>query len=194
MKGLFGRLYDMVLGWAAHRRAPWLLGLLSFAESSFFPIPPDVMLAPMALARPQKAWLLATITTLTSVAGGLFGYLLGYFALELVLPLLERLGYMEHYHLARAWFERRGFWIVLIAGFSPIPYKLFTITAGAAALNPLLFVIASLIGRGGRFYLVAGLLAWGGPRLEPWLRTYIERIGWATVALLAVGIAIAGVR
>ncbi len=194
MKGLFGRLYDMVLGWAAHRRAPWLLGLLSFAESSFFPIPPDVMLAPMALARPQKAWLLATITTLTSVAGGLFGYLLGYFALELVLPLLERLGYMEHYHLARAWFERRGFWIVLIAGFSPIPYKLFTIAAGAAALNPLLFVIASLIGRGGRFYLVAGLLAWGGPRLEPWLRTYIERIGWATVALLAVGIAIAGVR
>ncbi|NLO80393.1 MAG: DedA family protein [Xanthomonadaceae bacterium] len=184
----------MVLGWAAHRRAPWLLGLLSFAESSFFPIPPDVMLAPMALARPQKAWLLATITTLTSVAGGLFGYLLGYFALELVLPLLERLGYMEHYHLARAWFERRGFWIVLIAGFSPIPYKLFTIAAGAAALNPLLFVIASLIGRGGRFYLVAGLLAWGGPRLEPWLRTYIERIGWATVALLAVGIAIAGVR
>lgn len=194
MKGLFGRLYDMVLGWAAHRRAPWLLGLLSFAESSFFPIPPDVMLAPMALARPQKAWLLATITTLTSVAGGLFGYLLGYFALELVLPLLERLGYMEHYHLARAWFERRGFWIVLIAGFSPIPYKLFTIAAGAAALNPLLFVIASLIGRGGRFYLVAGLLAWGGPRLEPWLRIYIERIGWATVALLAVGIAIAGVR
>lgn len=194
MKGLFGRLYDMVLGWAAHRRAPWLLGLLSFAESSFFPIPPDVMLAPMALARPQKAWLLATITTLTSVAGGLFGYLLGYFALELVLPLLERLGYMEHYHLARAWFERRGFWIVLIAGFSPIPYKLFTIAAGAAALNPLLFVIASLIGRGGRFYLVAGLLAWGGPRLEPWLLTYIERIGWATVALLAVGIAIAGVR
>lgn len=194
MKGLFGRLYDMVLRWAAHRRATWILGLLSFAESSFFPVPPDVMLAPMVMARPRRAWLLATITTLTSVAGGLLGYLLGYYALELILPLLERLNYTEHYYLAQSWFERWGFWIVLIAGFSPIPYKLFTIAAGAAALNPLVFICASLVGRGGRFYLVAGILAWGGPRLEPWLRTYIERIGWATVAVLAAGIAIAGIR
>jgi membrane protein YqaA with SNARE-associated domain len=128
------------------------------------------------------------------VAGGLFGYLLGHFALELILPLLERLGYLTHYQLAQGWFERWGFWIILIAGFSPIPYKLFTIAAGAAALNPLVFILASLAGRGGRFFLVAGLLAWGGPRLEPWLRTYIERIGWATVALLAAGIAFAGFR
>lgn len=194
MKGLFGRLYDMVLGWAAHRRAPWLLGAMSFAESSFFPIPPDVMLAPMVLARPRRAWGLAAITTVASVLGGLFGYLIGYFALELVLPLLERLDYMHQYELAHAWFERWGFWVVLVAGFSPIPYKLFTIAAGAVLLNPLVFVLASLAGRGGRFFLVAGLLAWGGPRLEPWLRTYIERIGWATVALLVVGVAVAGLQ
>lgn len=195
MIGLFGRLYDMVLRWAAHRRAPWLLGAMSFAESSFFPIPPDVMLAPMVLARPRQAWVLATITTVTSVLGGLFGYLIGYFALELVLPLLERFGYMDHYELARAWFERWGFWVILVVGgFSPIPYKLFTVAAGAVVLNPLVFVLASLAGRGGRFFLVAGLLAWGGPRLEPWLRTYIERIGWTTVALLVVGVAVAGLQ
>lgn len=194
MKGLFGRLYDMVLRWAAHRRATWILGLLSFAESSFFPIPPDVMLAPMVMARPRRAWLLATITTVASVAGGLFGYLLGHFALELILPLMERFHYLEHYYLAQSWFERWGFWIIVIAGFSPVPYKLSTIAAGAAALNPVLFLLASIIGRGGRFYAVAGLLAWGGPRLEPWLRTYIERIGWATVAALVAGIAIVGMR
>jgi membrane protein YqaA with SNARE-associated domain len=194
VSGLFGRLYDLTLRWAAHRRAPWLLGALSFAESSFFPIPPDVMLAPMVLARPRRAWVLALITTVASVLGGLFGYLIGYFALELALPLLERMDSLQYYQQARAWFDRWGFWMVLVAGFSPIPYKLFTIAAGAAALNPLVFVPASLVGRGGRFFLVAGLLAWGGPRIEPWLRTYIERIGWTTVALLAVGIVWAGMR
>lgn len=194
MTGLFGRLYDMTLRWAAHRRAPWFLGALSFAESSFFPIPPDVMLAPMVLARPRRAWVLALLTTIASVAGGVFGYAIGYFALELVLPLLERLNYMDKYQIAATWFEQWGFWVVLVAGFSPIPYKVFTIAAGAAVLNPVVFVLASLVGRGGRFFLVAGVLAWGGPRIEPWLRTYIERIGWATVALLAAGVTLMGMH
>src|SRR5699024_3099633 len=128
VRGLFGRLYVMTLRWAAHRRAPWLLACLSFAESSFFPIPPDVMLAPMVLAKPKRAWALAALTTVASVLGGLFGYLLGHYALEFVLPLLERFQYMEHYNLAQSWFERWGFWIILVfGGFSPIPYKLFTI-------------------------------------------------------------------
>lgn len=153
------------------------------------------MLAPMVLAKPKRAWVLAAITTIASVLGGLVGYLLGHYALEFVLPVLERLHYMDHYHLAQSWFERWGFWIILVfGGFSPIPYKLFTITAGATALNPLLFVAASLISRGARFFLVAWLLAWGGPRIEPWLRLYIERIGWATVALLAAGVAVIGLR
>lgn len=187
---LFGPLYDMTLRWAAHRHAPWYLGGLSFAESSFFPIPPDVMLAPMAMARPASAMRFALIATLSSVLGGLFGYLIGYFALELVEPLLHELGYWAKYQEVRAWFREWGFWVVLVAGFSPIPYKVFTIAAGAMALNPLFFVVASLVGRGGRFFAVAAVVAYGGKRMEPFLRRYIERIGWASVALLVVAVAL----
>lgn len=181
---LFTTLYDRVLAWSAHRRAPWFLATLSFAESSFFPIPPDVMLAPMSMARPEQAMRLASITTLASVAGGVLGYLIGMLGLELVLPLIVEAGYMPAYALAQSWFTQWGFWVVLVAGFSPIPYKVFTIAAGAMAIAWLPFLLASIIGRGARFYLVAGLLAWGGPRLEPLLRRYMERIGWASVALL----------
>lgn len=187
---LFGPLYDRTLRWAAHRHAPWYLGGLSFAESSFFPIPPDVMLAPMVMARPGAAMRFALIATVTSVLGGLLGYLIGYFALELVEPLLQRMGYWTKYQEVRAWFRDWGFWVVLVAGFSPIPYKLFTIAAGAMALNPVLFVIASLIGRGSRFFAVAGVVAYGGKRLEPYIRPYIERIGWASVAALVVAVAL----
>lgn len=185
---LFTTLYDRVLAWSAHRRAPWLLATLSFAESSFFPIPPDVMLAPMSMARPQRAMRLAGITTIASVAGGVLGYLIGMLGLELVLPLIVEAGYADAYALAQDWFTQWGFWVVLVAGFSPIPYKVFTIAGGAMAVAWLPFVVASLIGRGARFYLVAGLLAWGGPRLEPLLRRYMERLGWATVALLLLAV------
>ena len=189
MRGLFSRLYEMMLRWSAHPRAPWLLGGVSFAESSFFPIPPDVMLAPMSLARPARAMALATLTTVSSVLGALLGYVIGYFAIEAVTPTLQQMGYWDGYLTASAWFERWGFWVVLVAGFSPIPYKVFTIAAGATSVALLPFVLASLVGRGARFYLVAGLVAWGGPRVEPWLRTYIDRIGWATVAVLVVAVA-----
>src|SRR5690606_8340323 len=106
MKGPFAWLYDTVLRWAAHRHAPWYLGGLSFAESSFFPIPPDVMLAPMSLAQPRKAMRFALIATLTSVAGGVFGYFVGMFALELIAPWIQRAGYWEYYQLAQRWFEQ----------------------------------------------------------------------------------------
>ncbi len=187
---LFTALYDRVLGWSAHHRAPWFLAGLSFAESSFFPIPPDVMLAPMSMARPQRAITLAFITTLASVAGGVLGYLIGLWGLDLVLPLINDAGYLPAYELAQAWFADWGFWVVLVAGFSPIPYKVFTIAAGAMAVALLPFVIASVIGRGARFFLVASLVAWGGPRAEPWLRRYMERIGWFSVALLIIAVAI----
>lgn len=183
---LFGFLYDKVLGWARHRKAPWYLGGLSFAESSFFPIPPDVMLAPMVLARPERAWNFAALTTVTSVAGGLFGYLIGMFAFEMVEPLLHRAGYWDAYLEARAWFDDWGVWVVFVAGFSPIPYKAFTITAGALAMALLPFVIASLIGRGARFFLVTAIVRWGGARFEPYLRRYIDWIGWATVLVLVL--------
>jgi membrane protein YqaA with SNARE-associated domain len=183
---LFGILYDRVIGWAGHRKAPWYLGGLSFAESSFFPIPPDVMLAPMVLARPARAWFLAALTTIASVAGGVLGYLIGMFALEFVEPLLHRAGYWDVYLEARDWFGRWGVWVVFLAGFSPIPYKVFTISAGALSMALLPFVIASLVGRGARFFLVAAIIRWGGVRFEPVLRRYIDWIGWITVLVLVL--------
>ena len=184
MRRLFGRLYDAVRRAAAHPHAPWFLGAMSFAESSFFPVPPDVMLAPMVLVRPQRALPLALLTTLASVIGGLFGYLIGHYALELVRPVLLQLGEWQSYLTVRGWFDRWGFWVIIVAGFSPIPYKVFTIAAGAMHVALIPFMLASLLGRGGRFFLVALLVAWGGVRLEPWLHTYIDRIGWITVAVL----------
>ena len=183
---IFSPLYERVLQWAGHRHAPWYLGVLSFTESSFFPIPPDVMLAPMALARPDRAWRLAFITTVTSVLGGLFGYAIGYFALEAVEGLLHQWGYWEAYLRVREWFDTWGFWAVFLAGFSPIPYKLFTVGAGALVMNLPLFALASLISRGARFYLVAGLIHFGGERMERVLRQYIDTIGWLVVVLCVI--------
>lgn len=183
---LFGPLYDRVLGWAAHPKARWYLGALSFAESSFFPVPPDVMLAPMALARPVDAWRLAALTTITSVLGGVLGYLIGFFALDLVEPWMVSAGYWDGYLQVRGWFETWGFWAVLAAGFSPIPYKLFTIAAGALAMFMPAFVLASVIGRGGRFFLVAGLIRWGGAPMEARLRQNVEFLGWLLVGLLLI--------
>lgn len=184
--GFFGRLYTRVLGWAGHRHAERYLAGLSFAESSFFPIPPDVMLMPMALARPSRAVRYATIATLASVAGGLFGYALGHFGAELVDPLIARLGQEAKFQTVLEWFGRWGFWVVFVAGFSPIPYKLFTVGAGLLGLALLPFTLASLIGRGARFFLVAVLVARAGPRVAPLVERSIERIGWAMVALLVL--------
>jgi len=181
---LFGPLYDRVLSWSRHPKAPWYLGGISFAESSFFPIPPDVMLAPMALARPDHWFRLAMITTLTSVAGGLFGYLIGWAAMDAVLPWIERMGYGPKLANARDWFEQWGFWAVFLAGFSPIPYKAFTVTAGGLGMALLPFTIASFIGRGGRFFLVAFLMARFGPAAEAKLKPAIEWLGWGMVAAL----------
>ena len=163
--------------------APGYLAGLSFAESSFFPIPPDVMLAPMTLANPERAWRLAFLTTVASVLGGLLGYAIGLFAFDFIEPLLHRAGYWEHYLTTREWFDEWGFWAVFLAGFSPIPYKVFTISAGVISMALLPFVAASAVGRGARFFLVAGVMSWGGARMETALREYIDRIGWLVVAL-----------
>ncbi|MEE9423740.1 MAG: YqaA family protein [Methylococcales bacterium] len=183
---MFQSLYDKVLGWAGHQHAQYYLAILSFAESSFFPIPPDTMLAPMVLARPGKAVRYALITTVSSVIGGLFGFALGYFAMELIEPLLHQFGYFEKYLTARSWFKDWGVWVVFLAGFSPIPYKLFTISAGAMSMMLAPFVLASVVGRGARFFLVALLISKGGERFERLLRRNIDMIGWVLVALCAV--------
>lgn len=186
---IFSPLYARVMNWSRHRHAPWYLGALSFAESSFFPIPPDVMLAPMCLASPKRAWVFALLTTVTSVLGGVAGYLIGAFAFEFIEPLIRDGRYWDAYIQAQAWFEKWGFWAIFIAGFSPIPYKVFTIAAGAAMMPLLPFFIASVIGRGARFFLVAGLMATGGPRMEAALHRYVDRLGWATVVMVVLGVA-----
>ncbi|MDP3132824.1 MAG: YqaA family protein [Burkholderiaceae bacterium] len=183
---LFSALYSRVLSWSRHPKAPWYLGGLSFMESSFFPIPPDVMLAPMSMAQPRRAWWFALITTVTSVLGGLLGYAIGHFALDALLPWLQDSRYWSAYQASMVWFEEWGVWAVFIAGFSPIPYKVFTIAAGALSMALLPFTLASVIGRGARFFLVAGLMAWGGARMEAMLHRTIDWIGWATVALVAM--------
>ena len=183
---LFAPLYDRVLSWAGHRHAERYLGALSFAESSFFPIPPDVMLAPMCLAQRARAWRFATVTTVTSLAGGIAGYAIGYYLLEAIEPWLHDMGYWPAYLNGRQWFDEWGVWAVFVAGFSPIPYKIFTISAGAAVLNFPGFVIASAIGRGARFFLVAGLIVAGGQRMADVLPKYVERIGWLLVLLAII--------
>ncbi len=185
---LFSPLYSRAMQWARHRHAQRYLAGLSFAESSFFPIPPDVMLAPMALANPARALWFATLTTIASVLGGVLGYLIGLLAFDMVEPLLHSAGYYPKYLQAKAWFDEWGFWAVFLAGFSPIPYKMFTITAGVISMALAPFVIASLIGRGGRFFLVALLMAWGGERMEAALHKYIDRLGWLIVALACVAV------
>ncbi len=180
---LFSPLYDRVMRWSRHPRAPRYLFGLSFAESSFFPIPPDAMLMPMALASPHRAWYLAALTTVASVLGGLFGYLIGYLAFDLVQPLIEQVGYGDHYDRAQEWFAVWGFWTILLVGFSPIPYKVFTIAAGVVVMPLIPFLLGSLLGRGLRFFLVAGLMRWGGEPMERALRRHVDLLGWATVAL-----------
>lgn len=183
---LFSGLYTRVMRWARHQYATYWLALVSFSESSFFLIPPDVMLAPMSLARPDKAWFYAGVTTISSVLGGLLGYAIGLFAFQLAEPLLISLDYMHAYQQAAAWFDKWGFWAIFIAGFTPIPYKVFTIAAGAANMLLLPFVIGSLIGRGMRFFLVAGLMRWGGPELEASLHLWVDKLGWLTVLILVM--------
>ncbi|WP_417517144.1 YqaA family protein [Minwuia sp.] len=166
------RLYDWTMGLAAHRRAPWALGGISFAESSFFPIPPDVVLIPMVLADRSKAFLYATIATVTSVLGGLAGYAIGFFLFEaLGQPILEIYGAAEKFADFSDNYNERGAWIVFFFGVTPFPYKVITIASGATALDVWTFVAASVGARGLRFFLVAGLLWWFG---EP-IRTFIEK-------------------
>lgn len=183
---LFSALYTRAMQWARHPHAPWYLGGLSFAESSFFPVPPDVMLAPMSLAQPPKAWGFALLTTLASVLGGILGYLIGLWAFEFIEPLLHEFGYHERYLQVRRWFDEWGFWAIFLAGFSPIPYKVFTITAGVISMSFVPFVLASLIGRGGRFYLVAGLMSWGGKPMEEKLHRYMDVIGWSLLVFVVL--------
>jgi membrane protein YqaA with SNARE-associated domain len=183
---IFSQFYARVLVWAKYRHASWYLAGLSFAESSFFPVPPDIMLVPMALAQRNKAWWFASITTIASVIGGMLGYTIGFYAFETIEPWLQQLGYMDAYLQARDWFDHWGILAVFLAGFTPIPYKIFTISAGVVSMAVIPFIAASLIGRGSRFFLLAAVIYFGGERMERYLFRYMDRIGWLVVLMLIV--------
>jgi len=183
---IFSYLYDKMLIWSRHRHAPYYLGGISFAESSFFPLAPDIMLAPMALANPRRAWFYATITTFTSALGGIAGYIIGAYLFIWLQPYLISYGYGPVLAKVMAWFKTWGIWAIFLAGFSPIPYKLFTIGGGALGMPLLPFTLASIVGRGSRFFLVAALMAWGGSKMESKLRAIIDKLGWLLVGLLIV--------
>jgi len=166
------RLYDWCIAAADKPYATWLLGGVSFAESSVFPIPPDVMLIPMSLARPDKAYYYAAICTVTSVAGGIAGYLIGYLLYEsLGQWIIQLYGYGDKVEVFRETYRQYGAWIILLKGLTPIPYKLVTISSGFVEYNFLWFVVLSLITRGARFFVLAFLLH----RYGPWAREVIER-------------------
>jgi membrane protein YqaA with SNARE-associated domain len=165
--GMLRALYDRVLALAGHRHAErWLIGV-SFAESSVFPIPPDAMLVPMCLARPDRAMRYALVCTLASVAGGILGYAIGLWLFEAVAaPILAAYGHADALLRFRAWFDEWGLAVILIKGLTPIPYKIVTIAAGAAEFAFLAFVLASIVTRGARFFLVAWLVQRYGPPVQ----------------------------
>ena len=166
------RLYDWTMRQAARPNADWLLAGISFAESSFFPIPPDAMIVPMVLARPDRAWRIALVATVASVIGGLFGYLIGYFLLETLGQwIIQLYGLGAKLHQFQVAYGEWGLWIILVKGLTPIPYKLVTIASGMAKFSLPVFIAASVVTRGLRFLLVATLLRYYGPSI----RTFIER-------------------
>lgn len=184
-RAMLRALYDQVLRLAAHRHAGTWLALVSFAESSFFPIPPDAMLVPMCLARPERAWRYAAICTVASVLGGILGYALGYFLFEaLAEPILAAYGHAQALESFRGWFDRWGAAVILIKGLTPIPFKIVTIAAGAAAFDPWVFLLTSVVTRGARFFLLALLLR----RFGPPVRAFIERRLTLLTSVVAVAI------
>lgn len=177
-------IYDWTLRMAAHKRAEWALAGVSFVESSIFPIPPDVLLMPMVLADRSKAWRYATIATIASVIGGFLGYAIGYFLFEAVgKAILEFYHVMDKYDALKHSFDEWGAWIIIAKGWTPIPFKFLTITSGALQFGLLAFTVASVISRGMRFFLVAGLLwAFGPP-----IRAFVEkRLGLVTTLFVVI--------
>lgn len=183
---IFGAMYDKTMEWSKHRFATFWLCFVSFIEAIFFPIPPDVMLIPMSMTKPKIAVKFALYTAIASAVGGVIGYAIGYYATDWVQGVIQQLGYGQHWQTALSWFERWGVLVVFVAGFSPIPYKVFTICSGVLQMAFFPFVITAFISRFARFILVAKLAAWGGEKFAHKLRKSIEVIGWSVVALAII--------
>lgn len=181
-------LYDWVIRMSEHPKSLWALAGVSFAESSFFPIPPDIMLIPMILAQRAKAWLIAGVCTIASVAGGFFGYAIGFFLFETVGKwVIDAYGLQGGFAEYQAQFNKWGLWIILIKGMTPIPYKLITIASGAAHFDLLVFGLASVVTRGIRFYLVAVLLYLFGEPIRGFIEKHLTLVTTAFVLLIVGG-------
>ncbi|MDI1253901.1 YqaA family protein [Thermomonas sp.] len=188
---LFGPLYLRALVWSRHPKAPALLAGLSFAEAIIFPVMPEVMLAPMCLSQPKRGFWFATLSLAGSLVGAVVGYLLGHYAYELVRPLLESLGWLDSIDAQVASLREvlaqspwKAFWLLVIAGFTPIPLKIFTWASGIVGVPMLPFLTSMFVGRGKRVFLVALAIRFGGERAEKALHRYIEPIGWSALVLL----------
>jgi len=182
------RLYDWVMGMAASRHAPISLFAVSFAESSFFPIPPDVMLAPMVLARPERAWRYAAICTLASVLGGILGYAIGFFLKPVGVWMMTVTGHAGGMAEFKCWYDHYGVWVILAKGLTPIPYKLVTIASGLAAFSFPMFILASTITRAARFFGVAWVVKKFGPAMMPVIEKRLALFAGLLVALLVIGL------
>ena len=173
--------------WSKHKHAPFYLYVTAFIESIFWPIPVDIMLAPMALAERQRAWRFAAGATLFSVLGGALGYYIGHALYEpVVMPFIELMSYQGKMETAQAWFTQWGVMVIFIASFTPIPFKVFSVTAGVMSMAFWPFILTALVGRGLRFFLVAGLMVVGGQKMEAKLSKYIDILGWITILIAIV--------
>ncbi len=182
-------LYAKVMLLAQHHRARFWLGAVSFAESSIFPIPPDAMLVPMALVRPDQAWRLAAICTIASVLGGVLGYAIGYFLFEAIAqPVLAAYGHADALARFEEWFRRWGAAVILIKGLTPIPYKIVTIAAGAAKMDFGTFLLTSLVTRAARFFLLAALIRHFGPPVRDFIEKRLMLVTTSVAAAIVLGV------
>jgi membrane protein YqaA with SNARE-associated domain len=188
---MFRALYDWTLRLASHRHAIRSMAVISFCESSFFPIPPDVMVVPMVLARREQAYLIAAVCTVSSVLGGILGYVIGMYLYDSVGQWLIRVyGLTDGMESFRATYREWGGWIILIKGFTPIPFKLVTIASGIAAFSFPIFIAASVVTRGARFFLIAWLLRRYGAPMQAFIEERLTIVGWVLLLLLFSGFAI----
>ncbi|MCP5467734.1 MAG: DedA family protein [Deltaproteobacteria bacterium] len=174
-------LYNWTIAWASSPYAEWALSITAFAEASFFPLPPDLIMIPMAAARPEMSFFFALLCTLFSLTGGMFGYWIGQKGGQ---PLLHRFIKEERVQRVEQLFNRYDAWAIGIAGFTPIPFKVFTIASGAFRVNFKTFLIASLLGRAGRFFMVAALFYFWGAQIQTWLEKYFNGISIGLVFII----------
>ena len=185
MRNLFTRSYDAIMLWAKSKHAVSILSTVSFIESFIFPIPPDLLLIPMGISSPKKAYYFSMLTTIFSVLGGVIGYLVGVYLSDLFLSSLGWIFDENSVEITTEWMTEWGVMVVLISGFSPIPYKIFTVASGVTGLAFIPFLIASFLGRGMRFFLIGFIVSKGGDNLEKKLRKYVELFGWTGLSIFS---------